>query len=217
MTTPRRFHTDFRYTDRAGKASYIASKYAPLFATSVLDVGCDQKQLAGAIGPGVKYVGVDMNAAADVVVDLEHGKLPFVSRSFETVIAADVLEHLDATHAVFDELCRVADRWVIASLPNPYRNFLMELARQGVSTFKYYGLGPVRPVDRHKWFFGGDDAIAYFEGCAARNGFVVEQIDAEEIGWPAEVRAMLPGLTPTNQLAAGTIWCVLSRQSPGQG
>ena len=217
MTTARRFHTDYRYTDRAGKASYIASKYGSLLATSVLDVGCDQRQLAGAIGSSVKYVGVDMNAAADVVVDLEHGKLPFVSRSFETVIAADVLEHLDATHAVFDELCRVADRWVIASLPNPYRNFLMELARQGAGTFKYYGLGPVRPLDRHKWFFGGDDAAAYFEGCAARNGFVVEQIDAEEVGWPAEVRAMLSGVAATHQLAAGTVWCVLSRRSPDQG
>ena len=208
-----KYQTQLRYSDRTAKAAYIASKYASLLGGSVLDVGCDQRQLSRALGPAVRYVGVDMNPHADVVVNLEGGKLPFESESFDTVVAADVLEHIDATHAVFDELCRVAGKWVIASLPNPYRNFLMELARQGAASFKYYGLGAERPPDRHKWFFGADDAAAYFEGCGARNGFIIEQLDSEEFGWPPEVRAMLPGLAVTRQLGAGTMWCVLARNT----
>jgi SAM-dependent methyltransferase len=208
----QRYVTPLRYADRTGKAAYIAAKYAPLLTTSVLDVGCDRKQLRAELGDSVRYTGIDMNDAADLVLNLEGGSIPLADRSHATVIAADVLEHVDAMHAVFDELCRVAEGHVIASLPNPYRNFILELARQGCEKFKYYGLSDERPADRHKWFFGADDAKRFFEGRAARNGFVIEQLDVEEFGWPASVREALGDVQPTFQLAAGTIWCVAKRR-----
>jgi SAM-dependent methyltransferase len=211
--TARRFSTAVKYTDRPGKAKYIAAKYAELFTRSVLDIGCDQKQLRSELGSGVAYTGVDMCDAADVRLDLERAELPFADQSFETVVAADVLEHVDNMHAVFDEMCRVAGKYVIASLPNPYRNFILELSRHGgaLQKFKYYGLGPDRPLDRHKWFFGAEDAKNYFTQRAARQGFSILQIDAEVVGWPDSVRAMMPSLETTWNLAAGTIWCVAAR------
>ena len=212
-TIAKRYSTTIRYADRQGKAAFIASKYAPLLTRSVLDVGCDRKQLQAAIPAGVAYTGIDVNDAADVVTDLEWGTMPFDDRTFETVVAADVLEHIDSMHALFDELCRVADRHVIVSLPNPYRNFICELARRGGDGFKYYGIGEEKPVDRHKWFFGAEDAKRFLEARCERNGFEVEQIDAEDMGFPEEVRKALPGLAPTFQLAAGTLWCVATRRT----
>lgn len=209
----KRFSTTIRYTDRTGKASYIASKYAPLLASSVLDVGCDRKQLQAALPAGVAYTGVDIAESADVVTDLEWGTLPLDDRSVETVVAADVLEHVDSMHSLFDELCRVADKHIIVSLPNPYRNFICELARRGCDTFKYYGIGEEKPVDRHKWFFGAEDAKRFLEARCEHNGFVVEQLDTEDMGFPEEVRRALPGLAPTFQLAAGTIWCAATRRT----
>ena len=208
-----RFTTDVRYTNRTEKATYIAAKYGSILTRSVLDVGCDCKQLGAALGPACNYVGVDVSQWADVNVDLEGGVLPFADRSFDCVIASDVLEHLDAAHAMIDQLCRVSARWVIISLPNPYRNFLIQLvASQGAMTrMKYYGLPGEREPDRHKWFFGNRDAETYITSAAHRSCMRVVQSDSEDRGLPPSVLAAMPGIMPCPQIADGTLWCVLER------
>ena len=62
----------------------------------VLDVGCDRKQLRGQLSDSVRYTGIDMSDSADLVLNLEGGVIPLGDRSHATVIAADVLEHVDA-------------------------------------------------------------------------------------------------------------------------
>ncbi len=202
------------YTDRAGKAAYIATKYAPILAGSVLDVGCDERQLSRLLPAGATYFGVDMNPKADLRVDLETGVLPFADASFDTVIAADVLEHLEQIHAVFDELCRVARHRVNISLPNPIMSFLHSLAQGWTGTFKYYGLPLDRPSDRHRWFFGSEEAERFVRDRGARNGLSAEQIDFEDYPEPPPYysRSGRP-LTVGPSFTRGTMWAVLAKPS----
>jgi SAM-dependent methyltransferase len=208
-----RFSTARTYSDRPSKAAYIAAKYGPLLTTgSVLDVGCDRKHLAAHLRAGVRYVGVDVCPEADIIIDLERPPLPFENASFRTVLCADVLEHLDKAHAVFDELCRVASDSVIISLPNPMRNLLLWLADGAPGQrLKFYGLPSEPPPDRHRWFFGYEDAVGFITERAAANGFRVAQIDAEDSGLPASLTARWPGVLDRPDFTGGTIWAVIER------
>lgn len=204
------FATAIRYTDRTGKAGYIADKYRAILGGRVLDVGCDQKQLARLLPAGGAYTGVDMNAAADVRLNLDRDDLPFAAGAFDTVIAADVLEHLERLHAVFDELCRVARGHVIVSLPNPVRNLMLELARGKAGRLKYYGLPVDAPADRHRWFFGAEEAAHFLKERGLRNDFRVAQLDFEERGAPAWMGETGQDLLASPNIQYGTVWAVLA-------
>jgi SAM-dependent methyltransferase len=212
-----RYPPPFRYTDRLGKARYIAQKYAPILTAGVLDVGCDRKQLLEHLPTSVRYIGVDVCPGADVIVDLdrrpEPGEraLPFEDGAFDTVIAADVLEHLERIHAIFDEICRVSSARVIISLPNPVRNFVLAAAEGSQGRLKFYGLPVDPPADRHRWFFGADEAEKFLRERGARNGFTVEQLDVEEHGCPAWNSAEGKNLFSSRNVTHGTTWCVLRR------
>jgi len=207
-----RYRTALTYTDRPSKAAYIADKYRSILAGDVLDVGCDQKHLQPLLPPGVFYKGVDLGPPADIIVNLDREDIPLPARSFDTVIAADVLEHLDRLHHVFDRLCDLARERVIIALPNPLRSLLLALHEgRGAMNLKFYGLPTEPPLDRHRWFFGHDEAERFLRERGARNGMIVEQVDAHE-------RGLLPitGEGGTNLAASpnafmGTIWCVLAR------
>jgi hypothetical protein len=212
------YATAYRYTDRPTKGVYISKKYEPILRGSVLDVGCDAAPLRHLVARQDEYVGVDMRADADVVLNLDHDTradgtiLPFGDRSFDTVLCTDVLEHLDRCHGVFDELCRVARDRVIVSLPNPLGN-MVEALKQGTGgRMKYYGLPVDPPSDRHRWFFGFEEAAAFMGGRGVKNGFAVEQLDIEytqDHYWYVEpdCRDVLDSLN----VKAGTSWCVLKR------
>ncbi len=157
------------YTDRASKARYIATKYAPILSTSVLDVGCDQRQMLAHLPKGVRYTGLDIAPPADVVINLDTPgiTLPCADQEFDTVMACDVLEHLERIHAIFDEFCRVAAQRVIISLPNPAHNFVDALTADGGGRLKFYGLPVDAPKDRHRWFFGAEEARTSCANAAA--------------------------------------------------
>ena len=206
-----RYRSARRYTDRATKAAYIAEKYATALAGSVLDVGCDEAPLRRLVASPTRYVGVDVRADADVTIDLDRDNLPFPDRSFDTVVCTDVLEHLERCHAVFDELCRVAATRVIASLPNPLRVLLESLAHGGEGRIKYYGLPAERPPDRHRWFFGHDEAAEFLSRRGERSGFAVEQLDTEDAPLPVWRARDGADVLSSGNARGGTIWCVLHR------
>lgn len=213
--SPARYHTPLCYTDRASKAVYIAGKYAPILTGSVLDVGCDAAPLRRLVHQPRLYTGIDMRPDADLVIDLESGKLPFADRQFDTVLCTDVLEHLEHCHAVFDELCRVAARHVVVSLPNPLRNLIIGLFHDASGgRLKYYGLPTERPPDRHRWFFGAQDAAEFLTARGERAGFHIEQLDAEEGPVPVWRDEGGRNVLDHPNLKGGTIWCVLRRTDP---
>ena len=134
-----------------------------------MDVGCDEAVLRTLL-PELDYMGLDIGGTADVTHDLEKGgPLPFGDGAFDCVICADVLEHLDNLHEVFEELIRVSRRWVIISWPNNWVVARVPINR-GRGSFKFYGLPPDRPVDRHKWFFCYSDARKFVREHVRRKG-----------------------------------------------
>lgn len=218
VLVPGPYSTAYRYADRPTKAVYISKKYGELLRGSVLDVGCDAAPLRHFVARQDEYVGVDMRADADIVLNLDHDTrpdgtiLPFADRSFDTVLCTDVLEHLERCHAVFDEVCRVARDRIVVSLPNPLGNMVEALKKGTGGRLKYYGLPIDPPADRHRWFFGFEEAAEFMKGRGAKNGFVVEQLDieyAQDHYWYVEpdCRDVLHSLN----VRAGTSWCVMKR------
>jgi hypothetical protein len=211
-TTTQTYATTYRYADRRTKARYIALKYESILSGSVLDVGCDERQLGAELGGGARYVGVDLNASADLVIDLERDDLPFEDRSFDTVVCADVLEHLDRCHAVFDELCRVAESRVVVALPNPLRNLVEAIGSGSGGDLKHYGLPVDPPADRHKWLFGQRDAERFIRERGARAGFEVEQLDLDMCGCCPWRDGEGTNLLDDQNFTGGNTWCVLRRR-----
>lgn len=212
------YSTDYRYTDRPTKAVYISRKYAPILRGSVLDVGCDTAPLRHLVTRKDAYVGIDLREDADVCLNLDRDTrddgsiLPFPDRSFDTVLCTDVLEHLERCHKVFDELCRVSRDRVIVSLPNPLANMIESIHRDSGGRLKFYGLPVDPPADRHRWFFGFEEAAAFLKGRGQRNGFTIEQLDAEPVPcryWYVEPDSR--DVLEHSNIQAGTCWCVLRR------
>jgi SAM-dependent methyltransferase len=207
--TIQRYSTDAEYTDRESKAAYIARKYAPVLGGSVLDVGCGEGLLRRHLPRPDLYVGVDAAPSGDTPVDLERGALPFADRSFDAVVCTDVLEHLEAAHAIFDECCRVSRSRVIISLPNPVRNFITELFAGSGGRMKYYGLPAENPGDRHRWFFGFEEAEAFVRQRAAHNAFEVEQLDSSHDGCCYWLNAKGEDVLDHPNIRRGTLWAIL--------
>jgi 2-polyprenyl-3-methyl-5-hydroxy-6-metoxy-1,4-benzoquinol methylase len=97
----------------------------------VLDVGCyDGQFITRVVEPGrATLIGLDVAAPAlhaartrgvqGVRAQVEAG-LPFRSKAFATVVAAEVIEHVFDTQAVIDELARVLrpGGWLALTTPN---------------------------------------------------------------------------------------------------
>lgn len=223
------FATAYRYSDRETKAEYVWRKYEPILA-DVLDVGADQGFLRPFIeDAGGKYVGVGYGEGVDLELDLEAGRLPYADRSFDTVLCLDTLEHLEAAHAVFDELCRVAREHVVVALPNSWAAVWHALRlgdyRPG-QPLKFYGLPERPPEDRHRWFFTLSEARRFLSNNATRNHFEVVQFDTypdtelygtgvRQLVKRALYRRLFRSELEQLELTSSTLWCLLRRVSAG--
>ena len=163
-----------RYRTREEKLGIVSRRFGRYFGESVLDVGCDKKSLKAISN---NYVGVDIYGQPDVMADAEQ-RLPFSSLSFDTVLAMDVLEHIDNIHIAFDELCRLSRKNVIIGLPNMYEwNYRLRFLF-GKTVSPKYQLTPEEPLDRHRWLFSLGEAREFISERGKKSGF---QITDEEI------------------------------------
>jgi SAM-dependent methyltransferase len=125
---------DCTYTN--WKAALTREHPSVLSAASVLDVGSGGGAILRAIArPHVRLVGVEISPGAagavsaagfeGVVVDLEHGSLPFASDSFDVVLCYDVFEHLFSPQPVLSEIHRVMkpDGRALLCVPNCLNGF----------------------------------------------------------------------------------------------
>lgn len=148
---------------------YIFGRFQKYFGKKVLDIGCDKAVLKTLI-TDIEYVGLDISGTPDICLDLEKvDRLPFDDSSFDCVICADVLEHLDNLHLVFSELLRVTGKYVIISWPNNWVNARAPI-RRGYGSFMNYGLPVEKPEDRHKWFFSISEAKHFVQEQIRKNG-----------------------------------------------
>ena len=198
--------------DKIALAGEVFSKY---LKGSILDVGCDQKLLKTFVRG--YYVGVDIAGKPDLVFNFKDG-LPFKNMSFDAVFAFDVLEHLDDIYYGFDELCRVARRYVIIGLPNMYEWHFRLMFLMGKKLSGKYGLPTDPPADRHRWLFTLDEARNFCRVRSDKNGFIV----VEEIFGYYAYKRLLPKLVTalatliTNKgmsMLSYSYWVVLKRYS----
>jgi hypothetical protein len=218
MSEEQLFHTNYEYKDRETKAEYVWLKYGSILEGKILDAGADECYLKRYLGDSASYWGVGLGDGIDQQVDLEKERIPFPDNSFDSVLCLDVLEHLDNIHEAFDELCRVARRYVLVSLPNPWGSFWRRL-RGGYyrpeQAVKFYGLPPEAPSDRHKWFFSCEEAERFIRYRAARNGMNVLQLDVSEIRSSAlkrlAVKILLRRNVDLRNIYATRVWAVLEK------
>jgi len=171
-----------------------------------------------------KYTGIGISGSLDVYVNLERGYIPFKNDMFDCVLCLDVLEHVENIHDVFDELCRISRKYVIISLPNPWKGFYSVLGHGNYDSkrsLKYYNLPKDKPDDRHKWFFSPNEAKEFVHYRASKNKMRVLQIDREGTTDDGKVRVDLlrrllikvlfhKSIT-AHDLYAGTMWAVLEK------
>ncbi len=183
MNKLRRFSSELKPYDRPTRAHMLFDKYKEILTGSVLDVGADAMYMQKLIlSQDAEYVGIGYGENIDFEVNLEDLPLNFESNSFETVLCFDVLEHLENLHQMFDELCRISDKYVIISLPNPWKDFFSVLLKGDYSideSMKFYGLPVQIPKDRHRWFFSESDAIRLISELAKKNNYTVIQQDSD--------------------------------------
>jgi len=215
------------YANRAEKSRYVWDKYqAILRGQRILDVGADECHLKQHLDAATTYWGIGLGGNPDQRVDLDREPLPHADGEFDVVLCLDVLEHLEDIHRVFDEVCRVAGRHVILSLPNCLGHLWRILTRFGRETdeglMKFYGLPPEPPPDRHRWFFDSLEAEQFVRHRAARNNMAVVQLDWQKATTRPMLRKrfllavarriLLRGDVEPERLDRGTLWAVLERQ-----
>lgn len=175
----KKFQTTFIPHDRKTKAKYVWLKYKEILHGKILDVGADEQYLKQYLSNNDQYVGIGLGNC-DIRLDLEKTKIPFPINEFDVVLCLDVLEHLDNIHDFFDEICRVSNKYIIVSLPNPWADFFHMLRNRDYKPgmpVKFYGLPIDKPVDRHKWFFSNEEAINFVQTNGEKNNFRITHFD----------------------------------------
>lgn len=147
----------------------------------MLDAGCRDQALRQALeAHSVRYVGLDIHPPADVLADLDGG-IPMAEDGADVVVALDVLEHTNAIHRTFDELCRVARRHIVIALPNQYELHDRWATVRGRNRSGKFGLPLDPPKDRHRWLFPFEEARTF---CRQR---------ARSAGWRVVDEAVMVG------------------------
>ena len=134
---------------------FIAMKLGKLNQEIVLDIGCRDKIFKNSLQGDFKYIGVDYNPENNnndfINHNLENG-MPSNLESIDIINAADVLEHIDNIHDIFNSCLNVANKKIAIALPNmAYYKFRIKFLLTGEISGKYT-FHSKKGLDRHKWF-----------------------------------------------------------------
>ena len=202
----------YKYYSREERAVYIIRHFREYLSGEVLDVGSGGAGLCSYLN---KCISIDLNPVVhpDVFVNLEEGNLPFASNSFDCVVCADVLGHLENLHHIFAELVRVSRQYLIISLPNNWLSARAIICKGShTRSMKYYGLPIEKPFDRHRWFFGYTEAEDFVYGMATRMNLQVIQCKPY-FGARNQIKAILlrPWVSSRrlHNLFASALWTIL--------
>lgn len=116
-----------RPAEKARVAEIVLS--VPEDAKSVLEVGCGNGAVINVLSkerPDItRLTGIDISDTALEYVTTEKyqcnaGNLMFSDKSFDGIVASEVIEHLtyDDLGRSVDEIKRVANKWILVSVPN---------------------------------------------------------------------------------------------------
>lgn len=159
--------------DETGKLIAAFRVHPEIWNGLILDIGCGSRYLKTLFPNGkVRYFGLDLFPPADIIATLE-SRLPFRDLKFDTVVGLDVLEHADNIFNAFNEICRVARKYILITMPNGFdvRSRIKFLLGMGISG--KYGLPMDPPKDRHRWIFSLKEARRFVHARAECNKFEV--------------------------------------------
>lgn len=94
---------------------------------TVLDVGCAVGPLHENIARHHPVIGIDINLRRAVpgVVKADATQMPFKNNAFDSVLAGELIEHLDRPGAFLDEVQRVLKKGGLVVLTTPNRQSLL--------------------------------------------------------------------------------------------
>jgi len=144
----------------------------PKDTSSILEVGCGNGIIINEIAKSKFAVGLDFSNTALKYVNREKVmgdcvNLPFAAKTFDMVIAAEVLEHLDqrTLNNTLLELQRVAKRYILVSVPfreKPWETFV----KCGHCGHAYSPYGHQQYFDRKRveWLIKSKQQVVEFSG-----------------------------------------------------
>jgi len=94
----------------------------------LIDVGAAGRLLKKYLPKNIDYYSLDYFGKHDYVFDLNKGKVPIKSESFDIVVCLETLEHVLEPYKAMKEILRIGkkDAVFILSMPNEY-NFVLRL------------------------------------------------------------------------------------------
>lgn len=171
-----------KYSNRQERNNYVIELINKNFSDtkSILNIGGGQKRYLNE--SGFLVTEIDKEGDNDLNLNLDTiDKLPFDNKSFDTILALDVLEHLENFHFIFEEILRISKKYVIISLPNSLQEifpiFLNKKKKNENESGlynKFYGLPLKKPSDRHRWFLTISDIERFFEINSKLNDYKFE-------------------------------------------
>jgi SAM-dependent methyltransferase len=195
------------------RVRFAARILKPLDPRSILDVGCRDGALA-ALLPAVDYRGADLLAGDHVHYAGDINTLR-IDRTFDVVVACDILEHLPNPSETFDRLLPLAERHFLISLPNGYDlKSRLQFAFLGSLGGKYAFVEPAEP-DRHQWLMGREEIRRWAEAKAAKHGLKLALVDMP-YGSGASRWTLLGRLAAAilpRSLATATVFALFSRDA----
>lgn len=172
------------YSDREGRNIYVLELLNKFFSDTqtILNLGGGQKRYLK--NSKFKVTEVDLEGDNDININLDKiDRLPLDNETFDTVLALDVLEHLENFHLIFEEMVRVARKNIIISLPNSVLSLysiLKDLTQKDRFNSgyynKFYGLPLNKPKDRHRWFLTISDIERFFKNKAVEKNLDLDFI-----------------------------------------
>ena len=116
-----------RYANR----NIILKKYN-LDGCSIIDYGCGDKDILNFIKP-FRYVGVDKNPNADIVIDFDKEKVK-IQDQFDVAIMLGLLEWLERPFDFLNQIKTTADRFIILSFirENKKKNWKQHFTENGL-------------------------------------------------------------------------------------
>jgi SAM-dependent methyltransferase len=160
---------------RIATAEKIITK---LSVSNVLDIGCRSCEAKHVLSEGIEYFGNDIFQNVDGSVNFVGDVLKVnFGRTFDCVIALDVVEHVDDPYALMDKIINLSEKYIIISLPNTYdllhkKDFLFK------STLgKKYSFETSNSLDRHRWVMNYDEICEFYSHYAKNYGMSLEMTD----------------------------------------
>lgn len=145
---------------------------------SVLDVGCRNCEAKFIVPYGVSYFGNDLFQNAEKSVSFVGDILSVnFDRTFDCVMALDIVEHVDDPFALMDKLASLAEKHLIVSLPNIYDLLhKYDFVFRGTLGRKY-SFGVKNSLDRHRWVMNYDEIHHFFSWYSKKHRMHLETKD----------------------------------------